>query len=96
MYLFGCAQFLVVACKFYFQSVVPCRWASLVAQLVKICLQCRRSQFNFWVRKILWRRDRLPTVVFLGFPSSLDGKESACNAGDLGLIPGLWNLVPRS
>ena len=25
----------------------------------------------------------------LGFPGSLDGKESACNAGDLGLIPGL-------
>ena len=23
-----------------------------------------------------------------GFPGSLDGKESACNAGDLGLIPG--------
>ena len=24
-----------------------------------------------------------------GFPGSPDGKESACNAGDLGLIPGL-------
>ena len=24
-----------------------------------------------------------------GFPDGLDGKESACNAGDLGLIPGL-------
>ena len=24
----------------------------------------------------------------LGFPYSSDGKESACNAGDLGLIPG--------
>ena len=27
--------------------------------------------------------------VFLGFPGSLAGKESACNAGDLSLIPGL-------
>ena len=27
--------------------------------------------------------------VDLGFPSSADSKESACNAGDLGLIPGL-------
>ncbi|XDA80437.1 hypothetical protein R6Z07F_010419 [Ovis aries] len=27
--------------------------------------------------------------VFLGFPSGSDGKESAINAGDLGLIPGL-------
>ena len=25
----------------------------------------------------------------MGFPSGLDGKESDCNAGDLGLIPGL-------
>ena len=33
--------------------------------------------------------DRLPTPVFLGFPSGSTGKESACNAGDLGSIPGL-------
>ena len=26
--------------------------------------------------------------VFLGFPGGSDGKESACSAGDLGLIPG--------
>ena len=39
--------------------------------------------------KILWRRDRLPTLVFLGFPSGSAGKEYACNVGDLGLIPGL-------
>ena len=25
----------------------------------------------------------------MGFPGSSAGKESACNAGDLGLIPGL-------
>ena len=34
-------------------------------------------------------RDRLPTPVFLGFPSGSAGKESACNTGDLGSIPGL-------
>ena len=28
----------------------------------------------------------------MGFPCSLVGKESACNAGDLGLIPGLGRL----
>ena len=27
--------------------------------------------------------------MFMGFPDSSVGKESACNAGDLGLIPGL-------
>ena len=36
-----------------------------------------------------WRRDSLPTLVFLGFPDGPDGKESACNAGDLGSVPGL-------
>ena len=35
-----------------------------------------------------WRRYRLPTPVFLGFADGSDGKESAYNAGDLGLIPG--------
>ena len=30
-----------------------------------------------------------PIPVCLGFPCGSAGKESACNAGDLGLIPGL-------
>ena len=33
-------------------------------------------------------RERLPSPVFLGFPGGSDGKESTCNAGDLGSIPG--------
>ena len=51
--------------------------------------QCKRPQFDSWVGKNCWRRDRLPTLVFLGFPGGSAGKESACNAGDLGSIPGL-------
>ena len=51
-------------------------------------LQCRRPQFDSWVRKIPWRRDRLPTPMSTGFPGDSDGKESACNAGDPGSIPG--------
>ena len=39
--------------------------------------------------KICWRRDRLPTPVFLGFPYGSAGKESTCNVEDLGSIPGL-------
>ena len=39
--------------------------------------------------KIRWRRDRLPTPVFLSLPCGSAGKDSVCNAGDLGLIPGL-------
>ena len=29
------------------------------------------------------------TIIFRGFPGGSDGKESACNAGDPGLIPWL-------
>ena len=36
-----------------------------------------------------WRRDRLPTPVFLGFPCGSAGKESTCSVGDLDSIPGL-------
>ena len=36
--------------------------------LIGLSLQCRRSRFNFWIRKIHWRRERLSTPVFLGFP----------------------------
>ena len=39
--------------------------------------------------KTHWRRDRLPTPVFLGFSCGSDGKESDRDTGDLGLIPGL-------
>ena len=35
------------------------------------------------------RRNRLPAPVFLDFPCGSAGKESACNSGDLGSIPGL-------
>ena len=36
-----------------------------------------------------WRRDELPTPVFLGFPRGSAGKESTCHVGDLGSIPEL-------
>ena len=63
--------------------------ASLVAQLVKNLLQCRRPRFDSEVKKMHRRRDRLPTSVFSGFPGVSDSKEYTCNAGDLGLVPGL-------
>ena len=51
--------------------------------------QCRRRQFNPWVRKIPWRRARLPIPVLLGFAGGSDGKESTCSTGGLASIPGL-------
>ena len=34
-------------------------------------------------------KDSLAVFCFVGFPGGSGSKESACNAGDLGLIPGL-------
>ena len=63
---------------------------------VRIHLQCRRPQFISWVRMIHWGTDRLPTPVFVGFPGGSDGKESACNAGDVILIPGSGGFLWRN
>ena len=49
-------------------------WVSLMAQLVKN----PPAMWETWVGKIPWRRDRLPTPVFLGFPGVSAGKESIC------------------
>ena len=61
-----------------------------VAQLVKNppAMQENPVQFLGW-DDLLERRDRPPTPVFLGVPGGSAGKESACNVGDLGLVPGL-------
>ena len=56
--------------------------ASLVAQLVNDPSAMQETPADSWVGKFPWRRYRLPTPVFLGFPGGSNGKESACNAGD--------------
>ena len=40
-------------------------WASLVAQMVKNLPTMQRLEFNPWAGKIPWRRDLLPSPVFL-------------------------------
>ena len=55
--------------------VVYLRGDSLVAQLVKISI-CNAGDPGSILGKIPWRRDRLPTLVFLGFSSDSAGKES--------------------
>ena len=45
--------------------------------------------FDSYIRKVPWRRDRPSILVFWGFPGGTDSKNSVCNAGDLGLTPGL-------
>ena len=77
----------------YVSTSIP--WAFLIAQLVKICLQYRRLRSNSWVGKIRWRKDRLPTPIFLGFPCGSTSKESPCSARDLGSILGLANPLEK-
>ena len=40
----------------------------------RICLQCRRPRFNPWVGNIPWRREWLPTPVFL--PGEFHGQRN--------------------
>ena len=60
-----------------------------IAHLLNDLSAMQETRFGSWMGKIPWSRDRPPTPVFLGFPGDSAGEESACNAGDLGLIPGL-------
>ena len=48
-----------------------------------------RRGFDPWDGKVFWRSKWQPIPVFLGLPGGSDGKESACNAGDLGSISAL-------
>ena len=60
-----------------------------MAQLVKNLPAVQETPVQFLGQEDPWRRDRLPTPVFFDFPGGSTGKELVCNAGDLGLIPGL-------
>ena len=44
-------------------------------------------QVNVWIASLSFRH--IYVYICMGFPGSLDNKESACNARDLSLIPGL-------
>ena len=48
----------------------------------RICLQCRRPNFNPWVRKILWRREWQDTPVFL--PGESHGQRSLVGLQSMG------------
>ena len=50
-------------------------------------------RFNSWVRKIYWRRDRLPTPVFLGFLGGSDYEEPVFNPW-VGKIPWRREQLP--
>ena len=69
------SQALAFSCLDHF-STPTLSWASLVAQMVKrICLHCRKPEFDPWVGKNPSRKEWLPPPVFL--PGEFqDGLES--------------------
>ena len=75
-YVFNILTLFIYLFLFYF-------WASLAAQMVKNLLPCRRCVFNPWVRKIAFRREWLPTPVFL--PGKCHGQRSLASCSPWGL-----------
>ena len=78
----------------YFHCGLSLLWAgaallltSLVAQLVKNPPAMQETPVRFLGWEDPRRRDTLATPVFLGFPDGSAGKDSSCNAEDLGSTP---------
>ena len=76
-------------CYFCYDCPSKLIWSSRVAQLVRNPPAGPDPGSIPGVWKIPWRRDRLPTPVFSGFPCGSAGKESPCNERDLSSIPEL-------
>ena len=72
-----------------YNDLYYCHGASLITQLVKNPPAMQEAPVWFLGWEDLWKKDRWLIPVFLGFHCGSAGKESACNEGDLCLIPGL-------
>ena len=78
MYILGLGAQMQNVITLFFHIITPC---------------C--PQDSWWVSFVLWLLVFLLLVHLcrhLGFPGSSAGIESACNAWDPGLIPGLWRF----
>ena len=62
---------------------------SLVAQLVNSLTAMQETPVQFLGRENLLEKGQATHSSILGLPLWLSCKESACNSGDLGLVPGL-------
>ena len=74
---------------------VHCTMYFTYVKLFVLYHSCRRTWFNSLVGKIPWRRDRLPTPVFLAFPGGSAGKESALQCGIPGFDPWVGKIPWR-
>ena len=73
----------------FWSSRGPLHRASLVAQLVKNLPVMQETLVQFLSQKDLLEKGQATHSSFLGLPGGSASKESACNVGDLGSIPGL-------
>ena len=55
-----------------------------------------RTWLSNWTELKLFSVVAIPFYRSMGFPGGSDGKESTCNVGDLGLIPGLGRSAGES
>ena len=78
-----------VSCSVALSSLTLCHLLGCSTPGSPVLHYLLQSKLMSWVGKIRWRRERLPTPVFLGFPCGSAGKESARNAGDPASLPGL-------
>ena len=83
MWIIFCSCSLIVMIK------TPETMLNKTGQSEQSCLvsDLRGNAFSFSLLRIMLAVGSL-LMAFTGFPGDSDGKESACNTGDLGSIPG--------
>ena len=69
-------------------------WRNWCLSLYRIHLQCGRPGFDSWVGKIPWRRERLPTPVFL--PGEFHGQRRLAGCSPWGCIRLGHNLTTNT
>ena len=69
--------------------LIICIQTSLVAQLVKKPPAIPETPVQFLSLEYPLEKGQATSPVYLDFPCGSAGKESTCNAGDVGSIPGL-------
>ena len=76
------------------QGIFPTQESNQLLQCRQILYQPTKMESSK-ISEMFIRRKRVQNMWIEGFPHSSDGKESNCNAGDPGLIPGLGRSLGK-
>ena len=90
-----CYHLSTVLCWISLSYLLATLWAELIAFLITYRLCFHISLFHFfsckpqfyYFREVTFQSK--PVLIMVKYPGGSDSKESACNVGSLGLIPGL-------